>query len=92
MGELCLIRLENAEADAERALQAGDARILGIWGYSIQFFGLSRDDYREVFPYRGIEGTGDVVFGQEHRDLMDHATDYSAIYNQFIVKNRDKYR
>jgi hypothetical protein len=92
MGELCSIRLENAEADAERALKAGDVRILGVSDYSTWFPGMSREDQYAVSLYRRVEGTSDAVQGEPHADLIEHATDYAVIYNQFIIMNRDKYR
>ncbi|HEV7692370.1 MAG TPA: hypothetical protein VGO52_16150 [Hyphomonadaceae bacterium] len=93
MGELCSIRLEKAEADAERALKAGDTRVLGVYGYSVTFPGTSPKDW-ETFheAYRGIEGTSDMMYGDDHVALISNATDYAAIYNMFILKNRSKYR
>jgi hypothetical protein len=97
-GELCAIRLENAEADAERALKAGDRRMLGIAGYTVSIpeagpHGIRFYDREKVGDaYRIVEGTTDFMIGREHGDLIDYATHYAAIYNSFILKNRDRYR
>ena len=89
MGELCSIHLENAEADAARALKKGDTRVLGIYGYSVSFPGISPDDWEKHHgAYRGIEGTTDAMYGDDHWTLISYATDYAAIYNMFILKNR----
>jgi hypothetical protein len=87
-GEIQKMDLEHPEKDAKKNILRGDSRFLGIYGYSVTFPGTPEDvpswDRVHQHGYRGIAGTADTVFGEEHRRLIEVATRYAERYNRYI--------
>ena len=80
----------DAVADANTAIEKKDFRFLGIAGYTITFPGIPQEKQQELTNKYGsiiIEGTGDVVEGEEHIRLISLAKAYAETYNAFIINN-----
>ena len=83
--QLQWVRGADPVADAERALAAGDTRILGVREYSVRFPGFVLGFYpHEGCSWRAIEGTGDFL-NQELRELQELAAAYAATYNERVL-------
>lgn len=80
---LSWIKVERAEADAQRAIDRGDQRLFGVYGYAREVLGVP-----EVYRYdaggcgmKMIEGTSDVVHSLK---AQKRAWDYAERYNRHI--------
>lgn len=77
------LEIDSAEADARKAVAAGDWRLLSVGGFAKTLPGTELiDTNRERF----IEGTGDMVDGEEHSRLITRAREYAKRYNREIIR------
>lgn len=81
---LLSLHVENAEADAKRAITAADFHLIGLYGYGIQAPGLPEG---VIAPDRTkpIDCTGDEVYSPRHERLIETARDYAIRYNRVIL-------
>jgi hypothetical protein len=87
------LNLAEPERDAERHLAAGDFRVIGIYGYSINFPGIPDEAWMRIFAeerFRAIEGTSDCVIGGRHMELISIASKYAERYNRHLWQRRAK--
>lgn len=84
------IEKANAVVDASKSIGEKDFRFLGIAGYAITFPGIPQEKQDELirkFGYKIIEGTSDVVEGEEHLRLINLAESYAEAYNAAVLKH-----
>jgi len=87
---LSCINLNNPSADLARNFEHKDYRFIGICGYVCETPGLEMEDpkheYPEYFGIRNLDGTSDVIEGDEHYALIQQATEYASKYNVLLLK------
>jgi hypothetical protein len=85
-----LTGLDSAKAteDARRAKSTGDTRLLGVYGYSEEFPGVSGDAVAMARAHgvRMIEGTSDAIPSKRCGALNKSAYDYAVRYNAVILQ------
>jgi len=62
----------NPDQDADRAMAVGDYRFLAVYGFTIEFPGLSQDKWKGIMDaknFRPIEGTSDAYCSKQHASL-----------------------
>lgn len=79
------IRLDKPEEDARLRMKHGDFRLLGIGELGIIYPGLENMDLLCKVGGRYIEGTSDVIEGEEHAKLMQKFREYAEKYNKLII-------
>ncbi len=89
--EQALLWVEHADAaaDAQRAIQAGDYRLLVPAGRGQSVPGLKPEDgarYRTLCGEKILPGTTDVVRGDRHLQLLQAVHRYAETYNAIVVK------
>ena len=75
-------------ADYKVALAKGDHRLLAVRGLAVSLPGTAPADlprYEAAYGVKQIEGTTDGLVNQEHRRLVQRATDYAMAYNMCMV-------
>ena len=82
--------LEAADpiSDAYAALSKNDKRLVGVNGYTWIIPGVEeqrKDDYRNRYGLRILEGTSDVIVNSEHGRLVGLAGQYAKKYNTYIL-------
>ena len=70
----------------ESNLSKGDKEFVAIYGYTYEVPGVENKAIIKEYGMRPIEGTSDVVEGQEHKHLIDLARTYAKAYNQKLLK------
>jgi TPR repeat protein len=83
------LKEDDATADAKKAIAAGDFRLVGVYGYSVEVPGAPTDDWFEVkskYGIRMIEGTSDTESGPEEEAFNNNARSYARKYNEVILK------
>ena len=85
LGELRTLKLNNATEDAASAYARGDARLLGVYGYSVEVPGYAGDPYAHKSNIRMLEGTGDASCTKEEADLNHNARAYVRKYNETML-------
>jgi hypothetical protein len=82
------LNLENPEVDANQNLSNRDPRFICICGYACYTPGVEKDDLALTKKYgsRCLEGTSDVVEGDEHGKLIEAARNYAVKYNAVLLK------
>lgn len=83
--ELSLLNLDDPAGDARANLAQGRARLIGVCGFSCLAPGIERGDGEGVDGIHYLEGTSDVVEGDEHARLLKQAMRYAIAYNQSLV-------
>lgn len=78
----------RAESDARRALEQGDHRLVGIYGFASETPGATYED-RERFGARFIEGTGDDLRYLGEVEYNARAREYAERYNAVILAAND---
>jgi hypothetical protein len=83
------LKVENAVADAQRAIAAKDFRLLAVMGFSIEVPGAGDDvpSLEKEYGTKVIPGTSDAIQGEEHKRLNDNARAYAKKYNEFILSS-----
>ena len=86
--ELKSLNLENPEVDANKNFSNRDFQFICICGYACYTPGVGKDDLALTKKYgsRCIEGTSDVVEGDEHGKLIEAAKTYAEKYNNALQK------
>lgn len=79
--DLSTLNLHDPAADLQKAIAAGDFRPIGVCGFACLAPGFDGDRRAELHI---IDGTGDVVEGDEHLRLIEQATAYARAYNQTL--------
>jgi hypothetical protein len=84
--------VKNADpiSDAKKAIKNRNFALLGIAGYTWSIPGVDERkklEYRDTYGLRILEGTSDVVFGDEHARLIDLAAEYAKKYNLYILSS-----
>jgi hypothetical protein len=87
--------VESADpiADANLAIAKGDFRLKGINGLGLMIPGTDLPQYEEATKTKNvisIEGTSDVVYGEEHLRLIDLAFKYAEAYNRQVLSASNK--
>jgi len=88
VAQLKWITKADPVADARRALAAGDLRLIAVYGVTWSIPGVAWDkkqQYRQQFGVKFIEGTGDAFVSQEHYRLAVKAGEYAKSYNLFVL-------
>jgi hypothetical protein len=85
LGELRSLKLNNASEDAASAYTRGDARLLGVYGFSVEVPGYDGDPYAHKGKIRMFEGTGDAFCTKEEMDLNHNARAYARKYNETML-------
>jgi hypothetical protein len=86
--ELLIMDTADPVVDAHAAILKGDFHFVGIYGEGLDVPGLDSPldwKYREHYPVVGVNGTSDVVGGEQAR-LQNKARDYAKIYNTLILR------
>lgn len=78
---LSALNLRDPAVDLQTAIAADDFRPIGVCGFACLAPGFDGDRRIEL---RIIDGTGDVVEGDEHLRLIEQATAYARAYNQAL--------
>ncbi len=87
-GYLESLKLESAQADADRALSRGDSHLIGIYGYALMAPGVDIDAAnfdRAVKRIRPVECTSDTPTPRQRR-LQIIATQYADQYNRRVLE------
>jgi hypothetical protein len=87
--ELRALKLDDADAaaDARRAADAKDYRLLAVRGFTIEVPGAG-DDVPKIEKENGIKvipGTSDMFENEEHRRLNEKAREYAKKYNETLL-------
>ncbi|MFQ6312942.1 lipoprotein insertase outer membrane protein LolB [Lysobacter capsici] len=82
---LSQLNLDDPAGDARADLAQGRARLIGVCGFSCVAPGVERGDSKGVVGTYYLEGTSDVVEGDEHARLLKQAMHYAIVYNQSLV-------
>lgn len=83
--ELRSLKLNNATEDATNAYARGDARLLGVYGFSVEVPGYDGAPYPHKSKIRILEGTGDAFCTREEADLNHNARTYARKYNDTML-------
>ena len=87
---LATMNLSNPIADLEANTAKGDRRFIGINGYTCHAPGVGTKDDKFVtsslYGIRCLEGTGDVIEGNQHKHLIDKAIEYARTYNGELLR------
>ncbi len=83
--ELRSLKVTNATEDATSAYARGDARLLGVYGYSVEVPGYGGNPYTHKSKIRMLDGTGDVFCTQEEAGLNRNAKAYARKYNEAML-------
>jgi hypothetical protein len=75
--------------DLRAALKKGDSRFLAISGYGLEVPGVPNfmKRYGGKHSYRILEGTSDMVSGEEGSRLQKLVEDYAERYNKLLIKH-----
>ena len=89
------INLIDPKGDAEKRLNHGDYRLIGVAGLGLEYppLNLSREGHILCeFGGRYIQGTSDVYESEAHADLASKFAEYAKSYNAVIIEyyNRKK--
>jgi outer membrane lipoprotein LolB len=93
---LSLLDLAHPEQDMANHVAHGDYRFIGMNGYSCTAPGI-RGTPSEIIDKYGIwclEGTSDMIEGEEHMKLIKKAKSYAERYNIALAKwlaNHEEY-
>jgi hypothetical protein len=82
------LKVESAEADARKAIAAGDWMLLGVGGYATSYPGTPLFEGM-VDTHRGtqfLRGTSDFLQDDDHEQLQRHATAYAERYNAEVIR------
>jgi hypothetical protein len=82
--DLVVLHVDQAEADALRAVAAGDRRLLTVNGYTVSAPGFEGDLTRYEYGVRNLESTSDVSCTDARGDLDRNAKVYALAYNRAI--------
>jgi hypothetical protein len=82
------LNLQNPEQDVSANSVKGDLRFTCICGYACYTPGVDKDDLALTKKYgkRCLDGTSDVVEGDEHGKLIESARTYAEKYNDTLLK------
>lgn len=83
--QLSALKVENAAADARRALSRGDRRFASVTGYSRSVPGVEGVGLPELGAYRDVDPTGDVTRSPDQRAFKMRARRYAEIYNRTLL-------
>lgn len=86
--ELEGLRVSHASSDAERAIEGGDQRLLGILGAGCEVPGTafrSCEEAELTRDVRVLEGTSDDILSDRHLRLVRNARRYAAAYNAAVL-------
>jgi hypothetical protein len=88
MAALSKMNLLNPIADLNSNIANGDRRFIGMNSYSCSEPGVKAGDQALVdrFHTHCLEGSGDIVEGQLHFQLMEAATAYASTYNTELIR------
>jgi hypothetical protein len=75
-------------AEAKKAVDRREFTLLGVDGYTWTIPGIDESkkfELRKKYGLKIIEGTSDVVQGDEHARLQELATEYAKKYNLHLL-------
>jgi hypothetical protein len=79
------LKVEDAAADARRAMARGDARLATVVSSGRAAPGAPGDQVPAGLAYRDIDPTSDMIGSDEHGALKDRAARYAAVYNAVVL-------
>lgn len=79
------LKIEDAAADARRAVSRGDLRLVTVTGYARMAPGVPPERFPKDGGYRDIDLTYDVIRSDEQDDLKERARRYAEIYNSVVL-------
>ncbi len=82
----------NPQQDAQRALQAGDFRLMGLVQRSVIIPGVAADKMNHYELKCGvnlIDGVSDTVLNNNHLKLIQQAHEYALQYNAIMKAHCD---
>lgn len=81
------LNLQNPEQDVNANSAKRDLRFICICGYACYTPGVDKDDLSmtEKYGKRCLDGTSDVVEGDEHGKLIETARTYAEKYNGILL-------
>jgi hypothetical protein len=85
---LSRLNLGNPEKDIDTNIANADLRFICICGYACYAPGVDKSDLSLTKKYgtRCLEGTSDVIEGEEHGKLIETARKYAERYNTALLK------
>lgn len=85
---LSSLDLEHPERDVAKNVAHGDFQFIGINGFTCDAPGTESDPDALIrkFGVRCLDGTSDVIEGEEHRKLIEKARAYAERYNRALKK------
>jgi hypothetical protein len=81
--KLSWLEASDVVLDVTNAIENKDFRIKCVMGYALTCPGIKN---RDRLTYTLIESTGDVVTSDKHEKLLNMATEYARIYNEYIIE------
>jgi len=82
MASLSAMLQSDPVATANSAIASGHYGFLGVAGYALSLPGIDVQACRvQKIPVQILPGTGDVVCGKPHRELIEQANRYAETFN-----------
>ncbi|MFT6387157.1 MAG: hypothetical protein ACJAUP_000527 [Cellvibrionaceae bacterium] len=88
--ELAWANSADAEKDARKAFSKKDYRLYIVAGRGERVVGVDSaqaKDLKQLCGTQYIQGSTDVVRGDQHMEALKKAYDYAEKYNQIVVKH-----
>jgi hypothetical protein len=82
-------KLKNADvaSDVDASISKGDCRFLVCIGWGPIAPGIAQDDPKiKKYGTRILDGTGDMIFGEDHKRYKKAAADYASRYNTLLLE------
>lgn len=86
--QFAALKVENAAADARRALSRGDRRFATVYGYSRFAPGVEGGGSPDRGTYRDVDPTSDAIRSSDQRAFKDRAHHYAEAYNAVLLAVR----
>jgi len=83
--EITKLQEANVPADVEASLAKGDHRFLLCEDFGASVPGVTwNDEMRKKYGTRILDGTGDMIFGEDHKRYKMVAAGYAERYNKLL--------
>ncbi len=83
--EITKLQKANVPADVEASIAKGDHRFLLLLGFGGNIPGVTwNDEMRKKYGTRILDGTGDMIFGEDHKRYKMVAAGYAEGYNKLL--------
>ncbi len=81
-----VLKKADAIADASRARAAGDRRLIGLYGYSVEIPGLKGSEPPNSFTVVPLPATRDMIRSQAQDRFQSLVRSYAERYNQSLIQ------